>query len=471
MQPQHVPAWKRLGLRLKYAKDPLDTIPASTSTKTAGTRGHGRVLMAETGSASPNATKRRRTMSSTATPNIDGTDSTVLSPSLKRTSNSGLRKKVSFTAETKQLDGDSSKSLIAAWEIANSFSEDLMIAQSQLADTVESVKPKPNLKPHDEVKKTRQKREDVRSTPRKSTDALDYLFQFHQDRKAWKFNKNREVWILKHVLSLDDIPASYDSALSEYVQGLKSRAAKSWLADQCSKVAAEDIGKAPYTDKPIEKIDGNNTQSMTVVEHNMHDPDRRKAHHDAAEERFKRKFADGRDEQVAKADEAELLEYQKRAQRKSRAELLLRNMSHTEEVTDGAKMANGVHPDRANLANGRIANESARRVTNGAAKTAKRSRKIRTNAVVSDSSSDDGSDSDDEESLRRISQVSTSLTAPATQTLDNSTSTSGSDTSSDDEQTSPTDSAGSSDAGSSSRTPRTTSGQGVLCHRKVTYIN
>src|SRR5271167_1663194 len=111
MQPQHVPAWKRLGLRLKYAKDPLDTIPASTSTKTAGTRGHGRVLMAETGSASPNATKRRRTMSSTATPNIDGTDSTVLSPSLKRTSNSGLRKKVSFTAETKQLDGDSSKSL------------------------------------------------------------------------------------------------------------------------------------------------------------------------------------------------------------------------------------------------------------------------------------------------------------------------------------------------------------------------
>jgi len=241
------------------------------------------------------------------------------------------------------------------------------------------------------------------------------------------------------------------------VQGLKSRAAKSWLADQCSKVTAEDIGNAPYTDKPSEKIDGNNIQPATAVEHNMHDPDRQKAHHDAGKERFKRKLADSRDEQVAKADEVELLEYQKRAQRKSRAKLLLQNMSQTEEVTGGANMTNGVHPDRVSLANGTIATESARRVTNGAAKTTKRSRKMRTNAVVSNSSSDDDSD---EESLSRKSQASISPTAPETRTLDNSTSASDSDTSSDDDQTS-TDSAGSSDAGSSSGKPQTTSGQAV----------
>jgi 20S proteasome subunit alpha 1 len=58
---------------------------------------------------------------------------------------------------------------------------------------------------------------------------LSYLRQYYEDRSSWKFQKNRETHLLKHILSLEQLPSRYNRALLAYLQGLKSEGARQRL--------------------------------------------------------------------------------------------------------------------------------------------------------------------------------------------------------------------------------------------------
>ena len=54
--------------------------------------------------------------------------------------------------------------------------------------------------------------------PPPEPDQLVYLKQFANDRENWKFSKQKQNWIIKNIRT---IPASYDSALNLYLDGLQ----------------------------------------------------------------------------------------------------------------------------------------------------------------------------------------------------------------------------------------------------------
>lgn len=59
---------------------------------------------------------------------------------------------------------------------------------------------------------------------------LSYLNLYHQNRPAWKFQKNRETQLFKHVLEPEHVPTEYNAALLAYLQGLKGEAARQRLS-------------------------------------------------------------------------------------------------------------------------------------------------------------------------------------------------------------------------------------------------
>ncbi|RMZ86792.1 hypothetical protein DV736_g5981, partial [Chaetothyriales sp. CBS 134916] len=159
-QALHTPAWKRLGLKLKYAKEdaPENTLASVTNNGFRKTKADGTNGITKSKNGHLNGRSSPPT-SNGSVPHINGHIDGP--PPTKK------QKRVSFSADTKLLDGD------------------------------------------------------------------DYLHQYYNEHSSWKFQKNREVWILKHALSTEDIPTKdYGLALAQYVYGLKSEGARKRLTEE-----------------------------------------------------------------------------------------------------------------------------------------------------------------------------------------------------------------------------------------------
>jgi hypothetical protein len=347
--PDRIPAWKRLGLKLKNAKEIQGGIVAPTDgaslkeLKRSLPDTHLALASELWESWVEPVTKRRRLGS-------DTTESVRSNGSLNRTSNvvstsqsAKLKKRVSFTAETKLEDGG--KELIADWEHDDYAYYEQKAADNDAKEALRVASDIQN-KPHKSSTHP-QKPSDI---PRKSKDALEYLNSYCRSRRSWKFNKNREVWILRHILSSDDIPTSFDIALASYVHGLGSRQARLRLLNQCQEALGKQVPEEPPRDE---------TGSDSGY---MEDPNRRKAYHDDAVKRFKRSLEDHLDHEQRKADEDDP-DYQRWLSRRRRVELLLWAVTPSTPGTDGvrgssqevrsephsstsAKSTNGVLPDR-----------------------------------------------------------------------------------------------------------------------------
>ena len=217
---QHVPRWKQLGLKLKNGPDLQqnlsisDTRGPNLGPETNGSANFARELPLK---------KKRRLDDSTVPPSDQGSKQSNQS---RATNVEALypKKKVSFTADTKPPDGALNDDATET-----SLSSDLKARKPP--STKES---KRRLKPAKQMKRNKSTQE----SPRKSTDALDYLHLYRDNRSKWKFNKNREIWILKHALSQNDIPAEYESALLDYIRGLQSSGARNRLKEECLKAQA-----------------------------------------------------------------------------------------------------------------------------------------------------------------------------------------------------------------------------------------
>lgn len=220
-----LPAWKRLGLQLKSAKE----TPIVESHKEIEPSAKKRKL--ETNGTPP--AKKVKKIKATA-----GTGPTT--PALNR------KKSVTFTPETKVEDGDSIKQLFSSWVAEQKAQDPAFQAKTttKVFDTPEPTKVQEHFdttldekerrvkrveKPRSEEKsksKDTPKRKPrtpkiVKSTSTTTRPFLVYLRQYHEDRDNWKFNKNHQNHILKNLFDIHSIPSEYVPLIYEYIKGLQ----------------------------------------------------------------------------------------------------------------------------------------------------------------------------------------------------------------------------------------------------------
>lgn len=72
-----------------------------------------------------------------------------------------------------------------------------------------------------------------RPAPTHELDQLAYLRQFSEDRTNWKFSKQKQNWILKHIFTVCD--ERYDQPLLDYIEGMMG-SSRNWVADDAKDV-------------------------------------------------------------------------------------------------------------------------------------------------------------------------------------------------------------------------------------------
>lgn len=251
----HVPAWKRLGLKLKYAKDiPLKTEEAVPSTnhadhnvKNAAERPTKRQRLTKDNTTTENGLVEHDRLS----PNVPSTVSAVT-----KSDHGGSRRKksVAFTNDTKVEDGDTrttidfpNGSLGNTSILKNGSIHDTKLnsSSSESQDQTPSVNGRTKPKQKKSSGKKGTSKSSQKDSGDKKTLALDYLNQHRNNRADWKFNKNRDVWIMSHALKKDSVPDSHVYALAGYVQGLPSASgARARLIEQCQAEQAKDDNDA-----------------------------------------------------------------------------------------------------------------------------------------------------------------------------------------------------------------------------------
>jgi WKF domain len=254
-----MPAWKRLGLKLKSAQDIPESPPVNPKRKRLDEVEEASSLKKSKPSPEPHS--------------ISTVDQVTPEPARK--------KSVTFTPETKNEDGDSIKALFSAWVAEHKNKDDLStpVFQTPQASTVEETfdttldekerrvkrvktlkqgktesKDPPKAKDLKKAKKkkeidhlashsasTEAEEESLKSTEQSKTKKarkprtakgpanpalpekpfLAYLKQYSESRETWKFNKNHQSHLLKHLFDIDIVPSNYAHYVYEYVKGLQ----------------------------------------------------------------------------------------------------------------------------------------------------------------------------------------------------------------------------------------------------------
>ncbi|EXJ89718.1 hypothetical protein A1O3_02785 [Capronia epimyces CBS 606.96] len=337
MQQAGVPAWKRIGLKLKYAKESPELTATSNSNQDDILARPGEL---QSSSAEPPKKKRRVGPETNGHPTdtVGNTNTSRTDQAIEEARRPKKpKKRVSFSADTKPISSSPA---------ASSPEED-----SKLNEHLANKK-----KPKSKSKQM------LQHVPAQRLNAsLDYLNQYHTNRTIWKFNKNRETWILKHAFTEDDIPREYDIALAKYIHGLQGSGARDRLRAQCLDILRKE--------------------EEARREVNASHEDRGQLHDEEFSQRFRKdlEFSSG----PGGGEGGE--EYVAWIRQKSRAQLLLWSLG----FDDRSVVTNGIQPSdpKGGLGDG---------YTNGDGKQTHREkkRKNRTAVVDYDSSSSSSSDSD-----------------------------------------------------------------------------
>ncbi|CAL5872460.1 uncharacterized protein PFLUO_LOCUS6724 [Penicillium psychrofluorescens] len=158
------------------------------------------------------------------------------------------KKRVSFGPGTKENDGDAEDVL------DNDDAEDTTMSTATNGDGADADAEDNTDAAIEEMKK--RKREKKKEKKKKNggsssttttashlheTPILSYLSRYHADRASWKFQKNRETHLFKHLYSLEHVPVQYNAALLAYLQGLKGLSAKARLSYGAEEVIVADV--------------------------------------------------------------------------------------------------------------------------------------------------------------------------------------------------------------------------------------
>ncbi|KAJ5601627.1 hypothetical protein N7510_011161 [Penicillium lagena] len=152
------------------------------------------------------------------------------------------KKRVSFGPGTKANDGSDAED--ATMSTATNGDEADADAEDNNDAAIEEMKKRKR-----EKKKEKKKKNDGSSPTTTTTTTshlhetpiLSYLSRYHADRASWKFQKNRETHLFKHLYSLEHVPVQYNAALLVYLQGLKGLSAKARLSYGAEEVIVADM--------------------------------------------------------------------------------------------------------------------------------------------------------------------------------------------------------------------------------------
>jgi hypothetical protein len=258
----HIPAWKRLGLKLKYAQDTSPPISVSEvaspiirdSELPKRKRDDGESLETPR-TKKPKKASNLKDQSHSATT----TGHSPIIPLLQR------KKSVTFTSETKTEDGDSIKQLFNDWVAFQQFIDPSFDPKSsgpafetpepsQIEEYVDPTldeterheervkKPKKEkVKSPKALKSTKTSKSDkiVKPTSKVLDPAFTYLKQYYSSKDTWKFNKVYQIHLLKHAFDIEKIPSEYIELLYLYIAGLKG-GARTQLRDAAIAVKVKD---------------------------------------------------------------------------------------------------------------------------------------------------------------------------------------------------------------------------------------
>jgi hypothetical protein len=390
-----IPAWKRLGLKLKNIQD----IRAFESPEENLISKRKRAIGSEEEAPPKMFKKSSKAPSAQGFPVQD-----TVTPVLVR------KKSVTFTPETKAEDGDSIKQLFNTW-LAEQKLQDPSFQFKSSNQAFSTPKP-PHVEEHidttlDEserrvqrVKKTsksqdRPKHEIVSSPnpskiakPRKpiSRPFLDYLRQYSESRETWKFNKNHQTHLLKHVFDLDVIPSDHAYLIYKYVRGLqggvRTRVRDTALA---VKVKDQEEGGAGFPE-------------------DMPDPEKRQREYDAAMEEYVVTMTAANVSDDIGYEEGVLLglsdsAMSKRVVKRMRSERVLAELGSSQDEGEATETKK---PD---VINGDGDSQKRVRMNDGSSQKFVRKRKQRTMVVDDEtSSSEDSSNSDNDSSDEPITR-------------------------------------------------------------------
>jgi hypothetical protein len=373
----HIPAWKRLGLKLKSVQTTPDIVESTIDQETPKRKSSGPI---------ENETPSKRLKKN---PNPGETTVLPVTPQLAR------KKSVTFTDETKTDDGDSIKQLYKSWvaeqqlqdpdfELKNSAPVFQIPTPPRVEEQVDSNlsekerKVKRVKKPKEEKPTpAKPKKPSKATTPTQVTPAitsrpfLEYWKQYSQARDSWKFNKNHQNHLLKHIFNVEVVPLAYGQYIYEYVRGLQG-GVRTRLRDTALSVKVKDLedGAAGFPEK-------------------MADSEQRQQEYDTAMKDYVATMAGATIPDDTGYDEGVLLglshkAMQGRAAKRMRAERILAELAASPDRSGtSSKVVNGEDESQKRL-----------RMNDGTSQKLPRKRKQRINATVDDGSSDDSSDSE-----------------------------------------------------------------------------
>lgn len=404
-----VPAWKRLGLKLKQ---PADAPPAATEPtvgQPAGAQSSKRKLDAPPSLASPKRPRREDQ-------NTKDDNATKKNVSLKP------KKSVTF-GDTPTKNGTSANDAAAA---------DKSPASNTTTTPAKKQKPasKSKAKAAPQPKKSKQKGQSQSSAAAGIKPALEYLRHWKTSRETWKFNKNHQSTLIKHFFERENFPSADTEAFYEYIQDLKGLV-RTRLREAAMEVRMQDVaaGAAGFDDSDMD-VDEDDQQKV----------------YEAILAEFFRSHLTGKKRKyyneaqwIANSKDGEVII--NRVVKRMRAEMLVDELSDGETTdassTSKTAVAGNTGTSTPNPADG----EKRVRLNDG---SGKRRRKLRTNDVES-SSSESESESDSDTSSSGSSDDESSDNEEMDTQADNgdesssSSSSSSSDDDSDDEDDSDDD--------------------------------
>ncbi|KAI1878603.1 hypothetical protein JX265_002780 [Neoarthrinium moseri] len=369
MSSAAVPAWKRLGLKLKASDSQTDSHAAAQQPGAAAAAAPPSSTLSSPAPRSAAASQDRVSATTKRKPSA----APALDHSVKRarrddagTPGTKTPKSVSFAAEPVEL--------------------------SSPAPATNGKKPPRKPKQKADAKKP------VKALPTKQNSvnlqsALDYLRQWHAARDSWKFNKNHQTRLLEYVFADETtIPAVDINIFYEYIKPLKGYVRKR-LQESAGDIRQKDMEQG---------ADAFSSSSKDVAE-------RKQKEYDEIIAGFLR---EGRTPEKRRFEEVEYvlrttdMEMQRRVVKRMRAEVVLEELSESEESDTMSSSATATEQEPESTSSqaagepGPAADDGDKRVKlNDGTQRRIRRKKVRTAEIDDDSSSSsDDSDSDDDTS-------------------------------------------------------------------------
>ncbi|PSK42300.1 hypothetical protein B9Z65_4214 [Elsinoe australis] len=437
---KHVPAWKRLGLKLKNPQIQQSERSDSNFPTQENVRSASNTIKTDlennvnshedatngssTNKKSPRIkenSKKRKRHSDAATSSLShatplspgqdgGADGSHVDPSAvashphldtpsqaSKDDSTQPRKKrsksVTFANDTKTADGNSAKSFAAP------STDPVQATDGTVVPTIpdSNIETTVSLPDDQSLKQPKGRKERTKDKGRSVPVYVEYLSQFYNDKDHWKFNKSKQTDLLKNIWNTYRVPSEYDDALVAYIQGLQGEAARQRLRNEATGRVKKQIDR---TAKTLEEAKPAIESDMTTRK------GRKAAARRALQEQLRRRGVELNDASIEQQmDEDE----RRQATEDERAERILYDALQ-EELTS-------------------MSNQTTRNAS--LAPPTRKSRKSRTTAESSSDSSSDSSSSDETTSSEESSDEDSDEDDDSDDSGSGSGSESGSDSSED----------------------------------------